>query len=93
MALASTDSSNKLTLGSDDLVLYSAKVIPGNEKRVMKMMNRISKSGCDVIMDRSANLHASGHGYKEELAELIKLVKPQHFLPVHGTIIANFDHI
>eukprot|EP00210_Caulerpa_lentillifera_P006148 g5875.t1 len=92
LSLASTDSSSKLRLGPDDLFLYSAKVIPGNEKRVMKMMNKISKVGCNVIMNRNANLHASGHGYKDELAELIKIVKPQHFLPVHGESVFLYAH-
>lgn len=59
-------------------------MIPGNEKQVMKMMNRISKQGAEIAMGRGELLHASGHGYREELAEAIKLVKPQHFLPVHG---------
>ena len=60
------------------------KIIPGNEKRVMRMMNRISRMGLKIEMDRADNLHASGHGYREELAEVIRLVQPQHFLPIHG---------
>ena len=73
-----------LTLQPEDLLLYSAKMIPGNEKRVMRMMNEIAKRGPEIAMGREDCLHSSGHGYKEELDEVIKLLKPEHFLPVHG---------
>jgi mRNA degradation ribonuclease J1/J2 len=59
-------------------------MIPGNEKRVMRMMNEIAKRGPEIAMSREDCLHSSGHGYKDELDEVIKLVKPEHFLPVHG---------
>ena len=68
------------------LLSVALQIIPGNEKRVMKMMNKVSRLGPKVAMSRTENLHASGHAYREELSEIIKLVKPQHFLPVHGTI-------
>lgn len=57
------------------------------------MMNRISRMGARILMDRTANLHASGHGYHDELAELIQLVKPQHFLPIHGAFYVFFERI
>lgn len=59
-------------------------MIPGNEKKVTRMMNKIAKKGAKIAMGRGELLHTSGHGYREELAEAIKLVQPQHFLPVHG---------
>lgn len=84
LALASRGSSRLLTLQPTDLLLYSAKMIPGNEKRVMRMMNEIAKKGPQIAMGRDDLLHSSGHGYKDELDEVIKLLKPEHFLPVHG---------
>ena len=84
LALAANGSSRLLTLQQEDLLLYSAKMIPGNEKRVMRMMNEIAKRGPEIAMGREDCLHSSGHGYKEELDEVIKLLKPEHFLPVHG---------
>ncbi len=84
LALAAHGSSRLLTLQPEDLLLYSAKMIPGNEKRVMRMMNEIAKRGPEIAMGREDCLHSSGHGYKDELDEVIKLLKPEHFLPVHG---------
>lgn len=55
--LASLSASPKLTLRKDDMVLYSAKVIPGNNKKVSKMMNRISHMGCTIANDRADGLH------------------------------------
>ncbi|KAI5077518.1 hypothetical protein GOP47_0007342 [Adiantum capillus-veneris] len=90
--LASLGSSRSLKLNKDDLVLYSAKVIPGNEIRVMKMMNRIAELGPDIAMSRADKLHTSGHAYRDELEEVIRLVKPQHFMPVHGEYAFLKEH-
>eukprot|EP00884_Botryococcus_braunii_P003552 jgi/Botrbrau1/13198/Bobra.0351s0011.1 len=84
LALASKEASSLLKVRRDDLILYSAKVIPGNDTRVMQMMNDLAGLGANIRMGRSENLHTSGHAYRDELEEVLKLVKPQHFLPVHG---------
>jgi len=84
LSLAAQNASHSLKLDPDDLVLYSAKVIPGNEKRVMKMMNSVASLGPEIAMGKGELLHVSGHAYRGELEELLKIVKPQHFLPVHG---------
>ncbi|KAJ7553257.1 hypothetical protein O6H91_06G089900 [Diphasiastrum complanatum] len=90
--LASFGSSRALKLTKDDIILYSAKMIPGNETRVIKMMNRIAELGPKIVMGKQENLHTSGHGYREELEEVLKLVKPQHFLPVHGEFAYLKEH-
>ncbi|KAK4743653.1 hypothetical protein SAY87_009965 [Trapa incisa] len=90
--LASYGGSHSLKLTKEDVILYSAKVIPGNETRVMKMMNRISEIGSNIVMGRNAMLHTSGHGYREELDEVLKIVKPQHFVPVHGELLFLKEH-
>jgi len=90
--LASFGSSHSLKLNKDDLILYSAKVIPGNDIRVMKMMNRIAGIGSTIMMGRGDNLHTSGHAYRGELEEVLRLVKPQHFLPVHGEFAFLKEH-
>ncbi|KAJ8748085.1 hypothetical protein K2173_004495 [Erythroxylum novogranatense] len=92
--LASYGSSHSFKLTKDDIILYSAKVIPGNESRVMKMMNRISEIGSNIVMGRNEMLHTSGHGYRGELEEVLKIVKPQHFLPIHGELlIGNHQYL
>ncbi|XP_043724040.1 ribonuclease J-like isoform X3 [Telopea speciosissima] len=90
--LASYGSSHSLKLNKDDVILYSAKVIPGNESRVMDMMNRISEIGSTIVMGKNKNLHTSGHGYRDELEEVLKIVKPQHFLPIHGELLFLKEH-
>lgn len=90
--IASFGGSHSLKLTKEDIILYSAKVIPGNETRVMKMFNRISELGPTLVMGRNELLHTSGHGYREELEEVLRIVKPQHFLPVHGELLFLKEH-
>ncbi|KAJ4972557.1 hypothetical protein NE237_005731 [Protea cynaroides] len=90
--LASYGSSHSLKLNKDDVILYSAKVIPGNESRVMDMLNRIAEIGSTIVMGKNENLHTSGHGHRDELEEVLKIVKPQHFLPVHGELLFLKEH-
>nr|TKS06378.1 hypothetical protein D5086_0000123190 [Populus alba] len=90
--LASYGSSHALKLNKEDVILYSAKVIPGNESRVMKMMNRISEIGSTIVIGKNELLHTSGHGYRGELEEVLKIVKPQHFLPIHGELLFLKEH-
>ncbi|KAL1090005.1 hypothetical protein V6Z11_D07G059100 [Gossypium hirsutum] len=90
--LASYGSSHSFKLNKEDVILYSAKVIPGNESRVMKMLNRISEIGSTIVMGRNEGLHTSGHGYRGELEEVLKIVKPQHFLPIHGELVFLKEH-
>ncbi|XP_043704345.1 ribonuclease J-like isoform X2 [Telopea speciosissima] len=90
--LASYGGSHSLKLNKDDVILYSAKVIPGNEDRVMDMLNRIAEIGSTIVMGKNENLHTSGHGYRDELEEVLKIVKPQHFLPIHGELLFLKEH-
>ncbi|XP_058102274.1 ribonuclease J-like [Magnolia sinica] len=90
--LASFGSSHSLKLGKDDMILYSAKVIPGNENRVMKMLNRITELGPTIVMGKNEGLHTSGHAYRGELEEVLNIVKPQHFLPIHGELLFLKEH-
>ncbi|KAK6118095.1 hypothetical protein DH2020_048165 [Rehmannia glutinosa] len=90
--LASYGSSHSLKLKEEDLILYSAKVIPGNETRVMKMLNRISEIGSTIVMGKNEMLHTSGHAYRDELEEVLRIVKPQHFLPIHGELLFLKEH-
>ncbi|GJP38941.1 hypothetical protein CLOM_g23349 [Closterium sp. NIES-68] len=90
--LASYGTSRMLQLNSDDTVLYSAKMIPGNETRVVKMMNRIALQGPRILQGREHGLHTSGHAYREEQQEAIRLVQAQHFLPVHGEYAFLKEH-
>src|SRR3954447_7920979 len=71
-------------LRDGDTVVFSATPIPGNERAVNETINRIYQLGADVITTRDAPIHASGHGYAEELKLMMNLVKPRHVMPMHG---------
>ena len=92
LALASQGASPKLTLQRSDMIMYSAKVIPGNDKKVRKMFNRLSVIGSKLANNPDDGLHTSGHAKQGELSELLKIVKPQHFLPVHGEAEFLYRH-
>lgn len=74
----------KVTITPGDMVIISATPIPGNEKTVSKVINRLFKKGADVIYEALADVHVSGHACQEELKLMHTLVKPKFFVPVHG---------
>jgi ribonuclease J len=74
----------QITLRDGDTVVFSATPIPGNERAVNETVDRLFHIGCDVITPREAPIHASGHGYVEELKLMLNLVRPRYVLPVHG---------
>ncbi len=74
----------KIKLGENDLIIFSASPIPGNEKSVYNVINALYKLGADVIYDELADVHASGHACQEELKTVHSLLRPTFFMPVHG---------
>jgi ribonuclease J len=74
----------QVDLHDGDTVIFSATSIPGNERAVNETINRIYKLGADVITAADVPVHASGHGYQEELKLMLNLTKPEYVLPVHG---------
>ncbi len=67
-----------------DRILLAASAIPGNEKSVYNMINELSRKGAEVIYDRNAAIHVSGHACQEELKLMLGLCRPQYFIPIHG---------
>lgn len=67
-----------------DTVVISATPVPGNEKAVNRVINRLSKLGANVLHKGNADVHVSGHAAAEELKLMLNLVKPTYFMPVHG---------
>jgi ribonuclease J len=72
-----------LRIGPGDLVILSSRSIPGNEIATGQVVNDLFRVGVEVLYD-GAKLHASGHAREEELRELIRLVRPERFVPIHG---------
>jgi ribonuclease J len=78
------DDHRQVKIGPDDTVVLSARSIPGNEKRIGRVINHIARRGADVIHEGIKHVHVSGHGSEEELKLMLSLVKPRYFIPVHG---------
>jgi ribonuclease J len=74
----------QITLRSGDTVVFSATPIPGNERAVNETVDRLYHIGCNVITPRDAPIHASGHGFTEELKLMLNLVRPRYVMPIHG---------
>jgi ribonuclease J len=68
----------------DDVVVFSAREIPGNEKAIGRVMNHIAKRGADIVYEGIKHVHVSGHGSEEELKLMLSLVRPRYFVPIHG---------
>jgi ribonuclease J len=71
-------------LHSGDTVVFSATPVPGNERAVNETIDRIYEIGATVITAKDAPIHASGHGWQEELKLMLNLTRPQYVMPVHG---------
>jgi ribonuclease J len=73
-----------IELHSGDTVIFSATPIPGNERSVNETVDRIFQIGAQVITARDAPIHASGHGWQEELKLMLNLTRPRYVMPFHG---------
>lgn len=67
-----------------DTVILSAKIIPGNERSIGKIINHLFRRGANVIYEKVSEIHVSGHASKEELKLMLNLVRPKYFMPIHG---------
>ena len=76
-----------------DSVIFSSKIIPGNEKKLYKLHNQLVKDGIEVISEENEFVHVSGHPNREDLREMYKWVKPQCVIPVHGEHRHMIEHI
>lgn len=80
------DDHPRLRLDPGDRVVLSSRAIPGNEVEVMRMVSDLHRRGCEVVLKQShPKIHASGHAHRDEQREVLELVAPRAFVPVHGT--------
>jgi ribonuclease J len=75
-----------LSIQEGDTVVFSAHAIPGNEEVIHRTINRLYQRGADVLYDKIANVHVSGHASREEMKLLINLIRPKFLIPVHGEL-------
>lgn len=82
----SAGTNRQFDLKPNDTVVLSSHPIPGNEETISKTINRLLRRGANVIYDALAPVHVSGHASQEEQKLLLNMVKPKHFLPIHGEL-------
>jgi ribonuclease J len=84
LSLISVGEHRDVTVGPGDTVVFSSRVIPGNERGVSRVISNLYRRGCDVVHPGHAHVHVSGHAGQEDLVELMQLVQPRYLVPVHG---------
>ena len=77
----------------DDTVIFSSKIIPGNEKKLYSLHNQLVKNGIEVISEENEFVHVSGHPNQEDLKDMYNWVKPKSIIPVHGEHRHMMEHI
>ncbi|MFK4486388.1 ribonuclease J [Bradyrhizobium sp. USDA 336] len=92
LARIANDDHPEITLNRGDSVIFSSRTIPGNEKAVGSIINNLVLQGVEVITDRDALVHVSGHPRRDELRDMISWVKPQILIPVHGEALHLHEH-
>ncbi|MBN9511102.1 MAG: ribonuclease J, partial [Alphaproteobacteria bacterium] len=84
VARIAADSHPRIALGEGDTVVFSSRVIPGNERAIGTVQDNLVRRGVRVLTDENATIHVSGHPARDELRRLYHLVRPRYAVPVHG---------
>ena len=82
-----------IAIEKEDTVIFSSKIIPGNEKKLFKMHNQLVKNGIEVISEENEFVHVSGHPNREDLKDMYNWIKPRSVIPVHGEHRHMAEHI
>ncbi len=83
----------RIGLGSGDTVIFSSRIIPGNERSIFRLQNRLAERGVSVITEKDHFVHVSGHPCRDELADMYRWVRPKIAIPVHGEIRHMMEHV
>ena len=83
----------EVMIESADTVIFSSKIIPGNEKKLYKLHNQLVKNGIDVVSEENEFVHVSGHPNRDDLKDMYKWVTPKSVIPVHGEHRHMIEHI
>jgi len=84
LSLIASNNSKWIRIEENDTVIFSSRFIPGNEKAISNLLNRLSRQKARILYRPIAFTHVSGHAYRDELRLLLNLLKPRHFIPIHG---------
>jgi ribonuclease J len=92
LARVADDEHPEIALSKGDRVIFSSRPIPGNEKAIGRIINALVRQGTEVITDRHALVHVSGHPRRDELAAMYRWTRPRIAVPAHGEAIHLFEH-
>ena len=84
LARIAQDKHKDVKVKQGDTIILSSRFIPGNEKAITAIINSLYRMGAEVIYEKVSAIHSSGHAYAKELKQMIRLVKPKYFVPIHG---------
>jgi ribonuclease J len=79
-----TDEHKDIKIREGDTVILSARMIPGNERSIGRIINHLFRRGANVFYEKVSEVHVSGHASKEELKLMLNLIRPKYFMPIHG---------
>jgi ribonuclease J len=82
----------QIEVGNGDLVVISARTIPGNERAVSHLIDNLYRRGAEVVSHEQPDVHVSGHACEEELKLMLKITQPKFFVPMHGTLRHLIHH-
>ncbi len=92
MARISEDDHQLVRLAPGDTVIFSSRTIPGNEREVQRIVNNLVRQGAEIITDRTALIHASGHPRRGEVAKFYEWIRPRIAIPAHGEELHLAEH-
>ena len=92
LARAANDDHPAIKLEAGDTVIFSSKIIPGNERAIFDLINRLTRRQVDVITEEDRFVHVSGHPNRDELARMYQLLRPRIAVPVHGELRHLREH-
>jgi ribonuclease J len=92
LARIASDNHPHVTLSKGDVVIFSSRVIPGNEKDIFKIQNMLVRQGVEVVTEKDHFVHVSGHPGREDMTKLYSLLRPRIAVPVHGELRHLQEH-
>lgn len=92
MARIAEEQHPQVALTKGDLVIFSSRTIPGNEKAVSRVQNLLAAQGCNIVTDSDALVHVTGHPRREELKQMYAWIKPKIAIPMHGEARHMMEH-
>lgn len=92
LARIAGDAHPHVTLTSGDVVIFSSRIIPGNERSIFRLQNQLIRQGVEVVTEKDHFVHVSGHPGRDEMRKLYRLARPRISVPVHGEARHLLEH-